>query len=362
MPSVTPLELHASSPAAFGWSGGQWSAARIATGALLLLAAAVSSAWASLPLQLVLMALGVAVAFGVAVRAVAIAALLVFAWLQWWPWQLAMVVLAAAPPAPFGSWPARHRIDPAGDFRVSPRIEALAQMAWGLGWGISLYQGLTDAFGIAPPVPYVSLWLPPLVTLPLALAPLRVYRWLWALGISSALAVVLHTALTPSPLMPAWSALGLIALGLFAFRPSWLPPRLDGGVDLVLYDGNCGLCHGFVRFVLAEDSTGQLARFAPLQGPTFDAKVPAFARDGLPDSVLVLTSSGELLVRSTAAAHVLRRLGGAWALAAGLLLLLPLRLRDAAYDGIAKVRHRLFRKPTDSCPLMPPALRTRFDP
>jgi len=39
----------------------------------------------------------------------------------------------------------------------------------------------------------------------------------------------------------------------------------------------------------------------------------------------------------------------------------PRGIRDRAYDGIARVRYRLFRKPTDACPVTPPELRARFE-
>jgi predicted DCC family thiol-disulfide oxidoreductase YuxK len=35
-------------------------------------------------------------------------------------------------------------------------------------------------------------------------------------------------------------------------------------------------------------------------------------------------------------------------------------MRDAIYDRIARRRHRLFAAPTEACPLIPPALRSRF--
>ena len=40
----------------------------------------------------------------------------------------------------------------------------------------------------------------------------------------------------------------------------------------------------------------------------------------------------------------------------------PNVLADIAYDGVAAVRHRLFTRPTDACPILPPALRSRMLP
>lgn len=132
--------------------------------------------------------------------------------------------------------------------------------------------------------------------------------------------------------------------------------------ELLFYDGHCGLCHRTVKFVVKRDGTGNAFRFAPLQGPTFEARVPAERRAGLPDSVVVLTNEGVLLARSDAFLHILRRLGGGWKALAGALAVIPRPVRDAAYDFIARIRYRVFGKRDELCPIVPPDLRARFDP
>ena len=89
-------------------------------------------------------------------------------------------------------------------------------------------------------------------------------------------------------------------------------PSLEPQPEMLFYDGHCALCQHSVKFVLKHDRSGKLFRFAPLQGPTFEARVAAEKRAGLPDSVVVLTNEGAVLVRSDAFLHVLRRLGGGW--------------------------------------------------
>jgi len=131
--------------------------------------------------------------------------------------------------------------------------------------------------------------------------------------------------------------------------------------SMVFYDGACGLCHRTVRFAIARDRDGSRFRFAALGGETFRRLVPETARVGLPDSIVVLTPEGWLLTRSAAVVHILERIGGTWRLSGGLLGLIPRGIRDFGYDGIARIRYRLFSKPADVCPVTPPALRTRFD-
>lgn len=130
----------------------------------------------------------------------------------------------------------------------------------------------------------------------------------------------------------------------------------------VFYDGHCGLCHGAVKFLLARDRDGSRFRYAPLQGATFAALVPAPARAGLPDSVVVLTDRGELLTRSVGVIALLESLGGGWRALASVARLAPRPLADATYDLVARLRKKLFAAPADVCPMVPAVLRARFDP
>jgi predicted DCC family thiol-disulfide oxidoreductase YuxK len=131
-------------------------------------------------------------------------------------------------------------------------------------------------------------------------------------------------------------------------------------VETVFYDGHCGLCHRFVRFVIARDRDARF-HFAPLSGALLRESTTEAERAALPDSVAVRTAQGALLVRSSAVLHVLERLGGGWRGLARAGRLVPRPLRDLAYDLVARVRGRLFARPPDVCPLLPKELAGRFD-
>ena len=133
-------------------------------------------------------------------------------------------------------------------------------------------------------------------------------------------------------------------------------------VDLVFYDGTCGFCHWSVQFLLAQDRGGRRFNFAPLDGDTFRALIPESERAQLPDSVVVRTAAGRLLVRTAAVVHLLDRLGGWWRLLAFILRPIPAPMLDRLYNAFASIRHRLFRRPKSACPLLPPHLRQRFHP
>ena len=105
--------------------------------------------------------------------------------------------------------------------------------------------------------------------------------------------------------------------------------------ERIYFDGECGLCHRWVLFTLRRERGRELFRYAPLQGTTFAAEVPPPERNGLPDSVVVRTADGRLLVRSAAALHVMNRVGGPWRALAAALRLVPRPLRDWGYDRVA---------------------------
>ena len=133
-------------------------------------------------------------------------------------------------------------------------------------------------------------------------------------------------------------------------------------MEIIFYDGHCALCQCAVKFVLKHDRSGTAFRFAPLQGETFQARVPVDRCGCLPDSMAVETHNVSLLTRSDACIHVLRRLGGRWRIIAALAAVIPRPPRDGLYALLARIRYRVFGRRDDLCPIVPAELRGRFDP
>ena len=132
---------------------------------------------------------------------------------------------------------------------------------------------------------------------------------------------------------------------------------------VLLYDGECGLCAGSVQCVLRFESPrhANALRFAPLQG-VFAAGV----RQSHPEIASVDTvvwyerdaaGTSRVALRSDAALRALRHLGGGWRLVAMLGRLVPLPVRDAVYDLIARRRLSLA---APACVLPTAAQRQRF--
>src|SRR5262249_53973400 len=118
-------------------------------------------------------------------------------------------------------------------------------------------------------------------------------------------------------------------------------PGAGAGHPIILYDGVCGLCNRLNRFVLARDPAGPF-RFAALQSPLAAEILGRHGRDPRDlDTLYLVLASGQpderLLEKSEAALWILRELGGGWR-AAGLLRVVPRRVRDLGYDLVARTR------------------------
>lgn len=295
------------------------------------------------------------------------------------PLTALLVLHLLTPAAPYGSLAASGRVDPGGDWQQPRHIQVLGRWVLALLYAalsvallaplIAGDQQQIDAFTTAAEGPFgwfakvreavpvidnFTTWM----TCCLGLAYLPALCWRRSRNIAW-ITVLIWTTILGLAGLPVW---GLVVFHFFVIDPELLPPDRESGQEIVFFDGFCGLCHRITRFAISEDPQGDLFRYAPLQGETLKEKLSASQRANLPDSVLVYRQSGELLEKSTAALWIAWRLGGLWRLLANCGRLFPRFFRDWIYDGIAAVRHKLFPKPEDTCPLMPKALRERLLP
>lgn len=126
---------------------------------------------------------------------------------------------------------------------------------------------------------------------------------------------------------------------------------------MILFDGVCNLCNGFVQFVIARDPDGRF-RFGPLQSAAAQQLIGAgVAAAPLPDSI-VLVERGRVWTQSSAVLRIARRLTFPWPLAYGFILV-PRPLRDWIYGIVARNRYRWFGR-RDVCMVPTPALQQRF--
>jgi predicted DCC family thiol-disulfide oxidoreductase YuxK len=127
--------------------------------------------------------------------------------------------------------------------------------------------------------------------------------------------------------------------------------------SLVLFDGVCNLCNGFVRFVIERDPGGRF-HFGTLQSASARRILDLH---GVPDPALdsvMLVEDGTVFARSTAALRIARHLTFPWPLAA-VLLAVPRPFRDWIYTLIGRRRYRWFGK-REHCMIPTPEVRSRF--
>ena len=127
------------------------------------------------------------------------------------------------------------------------------------------------------------------------------------------------------------------------------------GGPIIVFDGVCVLCNGWVRFLLERD--GGRYRFAAMQTPAGRALLVAHGLDADDPASFLLVDKGQAWTDSDAIRRVLVGLGGPWK-SAVLLVLIPRFLRDPLYRFFARNRYRWFG--TTSCTVPDEAQRSRF--
>lgn len=130
---------------------------------------------------------------------------------------------------------------------------------------------------------------------------------------------------------------------------------------VVLYDGDCGLCHGLVQWLVKRDRRDAL-RFAPIQGTFAAGVLPKHGKSQSQlDTVFLVSGLGtpeeRVRERSDAGLAAITSLGGGWKVFA-VLKVFPRFLRDAVYDFIARNRFKWFGK--SECQIPTRAERAKF--
>ncbi|GHC09190.1 thiol-disulfide oxidoreductase DCC family protein [Thermomonas carbonis] len=139
-------------------------------------------------------------------------------------------------------------------------------------------------------------------------------------------------------------------------------PQAEPGGAVIVFDGVCVLCNGWVGFLLRHDRRARY-RYAAMQS---DTGRDLLASHGLdpddPASFLLVEqdvgNSPRISTDSDAIRRVLAGLGGGWC-AAHVIALVPRRVRDAAYRWLARNRYRWFGR-NEACSVPAPEHRQRF--
>ena len=134
------------------------------------------------------------------------------------------------------------------------------------------------------------------------------------------------------------------AKATFSYRDDPAVPRFLDDKPIIIFDGRCALCSGFVQFVLKRDPQGQF-RFIPAQSDLGAALYKHFELNPIEFQTNILLEQGCAWFRSEGSIRMFEKLGTPWSLMA-IGRLLPLRCRDILYEYIARNRLRWFGKRT----------------
>ncbi|MFD0797576.1 thiol-disulfide oxidoreductase DCC family protein [Maribacter chungangensis] len=127
---------------------------------------------------------------------------------------------------------------------------------------------------------------------------------------------------------------------------------------IILFDGVCNLCNGFVLFIIKRDAE-DVFRYASLQSNIGQKLLLERNIDSTTtDSVVLIEPGVAYYIKSDAALQIGSHLKGYGSISR-ILYLIPSGLRNIVYDLIARYRYAWFGK-KDSCMIPTPELQAKF--
>lgn len=127
--------------------------------------------------------------------------------------------------------------------------------------------------------------------------------------------------------------------------------------EIILFDGVCNLCNGFVQFVLKNEQKKTI-RFTSLQSKIGQKLVKEYQIDSQEMDSIVFIKDGKSYIKSRAVLSILNYLVFPWNVLV-IFKWVPTPLSNMVYDLIARNRYRFFGK-QESCWLPTPDFKMRF--
>lgn len=126
---------------------------------------------------------------------------------------------------------------------------------------------------------------------------------------------------------------------------------------VILFDGVCNLCNGFVRFVLKRDKY-KIFQFASLQSPYGTGLSSYFNLPVSDPETIILYDGDKILTGSDAVIKIVGSLSGIWKIIF-LFKIIPRFIRNWFYRLLARNRYRIFGK-KDQCMVPSTNAKDRF--
>lgn len=146
-------------------------------------------------------------------------------------------------------------------------------------------------------------------------------------------------------------------LPAYSYRDDPSVPAFPDDRPIIVFDNQCALCSGWVKFVLRHDRSGTY-RLLPAQSMLGQAIYTHYGLNSVDYESNILVTQGCAWLKSEGSIRMAEGLGFPWRFAA-VARILPLRVRDALYSWIARNRYKWFGR-LDTCYLPSEEFRNRF--
>ncbi|MBX5235292.1 DUF393 domain-containing protein [Rhizobium sp. NLR4a] len=138
---------------------------------------------------------------------------------------------------------------------------------------------------------------------------------------------------------------------------SWQSTKSHNARQVIVFDGVCNFCNGWVLFVSRRDDAHKFCFVAAQSnmGRSFLSSA-GYVSDSI--ETMLLVSNTRIYAKSDAVIGILSGLGGLWRLTS-LLRVVPTPLRDSFYDLIARNRYRIAGR-REACAVPTDDIKERF--
>ena len=120
---------------------------------------------------------------------------------------------------------------------------------------------------------------------------------------------------------------------------------LDPSRDVLLLDGECGLCHRLALFMEPKLEPRVDIAYRPIESDDAENLIIKFPEWQQKANSVYLLRNGRSYVRSAAVIRCLLYLRWYWKMWFLILWIIPLPICDMVYRFVAKYRHLIFKKP-----------------
>ncbi|WP_438749678.1 thiol-disulfide oxidoreductase DCC family protein [Pararhizobium sp. O133] len=146
-------------------------------------------------------------------------------------------------------------------------------------------------------------------------------------------------------------------LPAYSYRNDTTVPAFADDHPIIVFDGECIFCSGWVNFVLRHDRQGRY-RFIPAQSPLGEALYRHYGLNSRDYETNILIEDGTAFFKSEGSLRIAAGLGFPWTLT-GIFRLIPRAMRDPLYELVARNRYRIAGR-RKACFVPTPEHRSRF--